>query len=556
MTHTTTSITGLEALYIAAVDSNVSLITAVAGYPITAVMDRFLENNPDIEVDLDTDVDTNVDTGIDAKWMTNEKVAFEGALGASVSGRRALVLTKHVGMNVLSDPLITSATHTIGAGLVIFAGDDPGVAASQNEQDSRWYGEIAEVAVYDPSTPQDAYNAVMRAFELSEQVSAPVIVRITHRLQISEGVVKRKNIPQHDVDKVVFDRSIWAITMRGKHEKLHLESYPKLVDEAEHTPLNRLKIGTGREDRDYDGKYEGNYNGDNNIYGNRKIGIISSGYPSVLVNDVLDTHTNRTSISHLELGMVNPIPFNTVREFVKAHKRILIVEETEAFIESHLCILNNVLGKKTGHLPYGQVDIEHIEYALDQINEDTVVKYTDIQTIASRGARSICDDCPYIPLYHILHDLDVMVAGDLGCSVRSAPAPLEAVDTGFALGSSIAVACGFKDKGISVIGDFGLAHSGIIGLINAVHCGFDVLVIVLQNEVAAMTGGQDVPDLTDIVRAGVADVSSFDIDAGVNSDMNANIDAGIGGSLLELINEKLGMRGVSVIFVKGMCRKY
>ncbi len=519
MTPTTTITTGLEALYLAAIDSNVSLVTAVAGYPITAVMDRFLENNTDVNVD----VDVNTNTTIDAKWMTNEKVALEGALGASVSGRRALVLTKHVGMNVLSDPLVTSATHTIGAGLVIFAGDDPGVAASQNEQDSRWYGEIAEVAVYDPSTPQDAYSAVVKAFELSEQVSAPVIIRITHRLEISEGALERIKRSQHDTHKVVFDRSIWSITMRGKHGKFHIESYPKLVEEAEHTPFNRLTMGLGGEGE------------------NGNVGIISSGYPSALVANVLDTRTN---VSHLELGMVNPIPFNTVREFVKAHKRVLIVEETEAFIESHLCVLDNVLGKKTGHLPYGQVDVEHIEYALDHINNDTVVKYTDIQTIAGRGVRSICDDCPYMPLYHILHDLDVMVAGDLGCSVRSAPAPLEAVDTGFALGSSIAVACGFEKKGIAVIGDFGLAHSGIIGLINAVHCGFDVVVIVLQNKVAAMTGGQDVPDLTDVVRAEVADVSSFDIDAGMD------------GTLLELINKKLGKRGVSVIFVKGKCRKY
>lgn len=519
MTPTTTITTGLEALYLAAIDSNVSLVTAVAGYPITAVMDRFLKNNTDVNVD----VDVNTNTTIDAKWMTNEKVALESALGASMSGRRALVLTKHVGMNVLSDPLVTSATHTIGAGLVIFAGDDPGVAASQNEQDSRWYGEIAEVAVYDPSTPQNAYSVVVKAFELSEQVSAPVVVRITHRLEISEGTIERTKRLQHDTHKVVFDRSIWSITMRGKHEKLHLESYPKLVEEAEHTPFNRLTMGLGSE------------GGDGNV------GIISSGYPSALVANVLDTRTN---VSHLELGMVNPIPFNTVREFVKSHKRVLIVEETEAFIESHLCILDNVLGKKTGHLPYGQVDVEHIEYALDRINNDTVVKYTDIQTIAGRGVRSICDDCPYMPLYHILHGLDVMVAGDLGCSVRSAPAPLEAVDTGFALGSSIAVACGFEKKGIAVIGDFGLAHSGIVGLINAVHCGFDVVVIVLANKVAAMTGGQDVPDLTDVVRAEVADVSSFDIDAGVS------------GILLELINEKLDKRGVSVIFVKGKCSKY
>ncbi|MGP8322002.1 MAG: thiamine pyrophosphate-dependent enzyme [Methanosarcinaceae archaeon] len=524
MTPTITRTTGLESLYLAAIDSNISLVTAVAGYPITGVMDRFLENSKNPDADVGTDV------VIDAKWMINEKVALEVALGASVSGRRALVLTKHVGMNVLSDPLVTSVTHTIGAGLVIFAGDDPGVVASQNEQDSRWYGEIAEVAVYDPSTPQNAYSAVIRAFELSEQVSAPVIVRITHRLEISEGSLERIKRVQHDTRKVVFDRSIWAITMRGKHEKLHLESYPKLVEEAEHTPLNRLTM------------WSGGYGGNENT------GIITSGYPSVLVAELMDKHTG---ISHLELTMVNPIPFETIREFVKLHKHILIVEETESFIESHLCVLDNVSGKKTGHIPYGQVNAEHIEYALDHINEDTIDRHTNIQTIASRGSRSICDDCPYVSLYHILHDLDVMVAGDLGCSVRSAPAPLEAVDTGFALGSAISVACGFEEKGIAVIGDFGLAHSGIVGLINAVHCGFNVLVIVLQNKIAAMTGGQDVPDLTDIVRTEVTDVTSFDIDMGASNEKN-----GYGKSLQDIIQMKLETRGISVIFVNGKCRKH
>jgi indolepyruvate ferredoxin oxidoreductase alpha subunit len=505
MTSTITS--GLEALYLAAVDSGVELVTAVSGYPITDVMERFLRNRGN--------------TDIDARWLTNEKAGLETALGASVSGRRALVLTKHVGMNVLADPLITSATHTIGAGLVVFAGDDPGVAASQNEQDSRWYGSLAEIAVFDPATPDDAYRAVVRGFEVSESIKAPVIVRITSRLETGEGRVKRiESGKTGGKQRAVFDRSIWELTMLGKHQRYHLKSYPVLVDEAEHTPLNRL-----------------------NARG-QDVGIISSGFPSALVDDVLKTDDKWTDVSHLALNMVYPLPFSKLREFVKRHMHVLVVEETEPFIESHLCVLDNVLGKRTGHMPYGQVDAEHIEYALEHIHEDSVVKYTDIQTIKSRGPRHLCDDCPYLPLYHILHDMDVPVAGDIGCSVRSGPEPLNAIDTAFALGSAVTVACGFDRKGIAVIGDFGMAHSGIIGLVNAVHCGFDVLVIVLNNRVAAMTGGQDAPDLTDVVRALVGNVSVFDIDSSPT------------GNLKRLMEEKLGESGVSVIYVEAKCRKY
>jgi indolepyruvate ferredoxin oxidoreductase alpha subunit len=150
--------TGFEALYFAARDSDVSLIVGVPGYPITSLMELFLEKSVVIEPGY---------PAYSARWLTNEKVALENALGASVSGRRALVIVKHVGMNLLSDPLITSVTHTIGAGLVVIAGDDPGVKGSQNEQDSRWYGRIAEIAVFDPSDPDSAYRALRRAFELS-----------------------------------------------------------------------------------------------------------------------------------------------------------------------------------------------------------------------------------------------------------------------------------------------------------------------------------------------------------------------------------------------------
>ena len=155
---------GFEALYLAAIDSDVTLITGVPGYPVTSLMELFLKNEKNENSSTNTQSST-----YRSRWLTNEKVALEIALGASVSGRRALVLVKHVGMNLLSDPLITSVTHTIGAGLVIIAGDDPGVKGSQNEQDSRWYGRIAEVAVFDPVDPDAAYRTLRRAYELSKK---------------------------------------------------------------------------------------------------------------------------------------------------------------------------------------------------------------------------------------------------------------------------------------------------------------------------------------------------------------------------------------------------
>jgi len=537
---------GFEALYLAAVDSDVTLITGVPGYPVTSLMELFLKT--------ETQSTKTHTLTYRASWLTNEKVALEMALGASVSGKRALVLVKHVGMNLLSDPLITSVTHTIGAGLVIIAGDDPGVKGSQNEQDSRWYGRIAEVAVFDPSSPEAAYRTLRRAYELSEESRIPVIVRVTAGLEKCKGKIER--FPVASAPHPEFDRSIWKLRMMEKHQHFHSKVYPMLEEEAENTDLNEIRKGVER------------------TRGAERIGIISSGFASALVEYALKKSGKHKEISHLVLNLVNPIPMKKIGAFLKDKQKVLVVEESEPFIEEQIRISGNICGKKTGHLPYGQITPEDIEVALEHIEEEKVSKPADFKLIESRkkGRASICEDCPYLPLYNFLRIPDVRIAGDMGCSVRSAPEPLTAVDVSFALGSAISVACGFEKKGIAVIGDFALAHSGILGLLNAASEGYEVLVLVLQNEVAAMTGGQKVPDLRKVVEAIVPDVSVFDMDdengkegkdwkkqdkskagKGARSEIKKQSS---GPELSDLITEKLALPGISVIFIKGMCRKY
>lgn len=534
---------GFEALYFAALDSDVKLITGVPGYPVTSLMDLFLRTYGSTEASSSTEIDRLAETNSSVKkngpiysasWLTNEKVALEIALGASVSGRRGLVIVKHVGMNLLSDPLITSVTHTIGAGLVIIAGDDPGVKGSQNEQDSRWYGKITEVAVFDPSSPEAAYRSLRRAYELSEESRIPVIMRVTAGLEKNKGKIKR--LPAALAPHPEFDRSIWKFRMVEKHQHFHSKVYPMLENEAENTDLNEIKGAIER------------------IKGAEGIGIISSGFACSVVENVLKKSGRDQEISRLTLNFVNPLPMEKIRAFLKDNQRVLVVEESEPFIEEQIRISGNVYGKKTGHLPYGEITPEDIEFALKHIREEKVSRPADFSLIES-GKKSravICEDCPYVPLYNFLRTLDVRIAGDMGCSVRSAPEPLAAVDVSFALGSAISVACGFETKGIAVIGDFALAHSGILGLLNAVNEGHEVLVLVLQNEVAAMTGGQKVPDLMKVVEAITPDVSVFDIDS---MDNEANKQSS-GSVLSNLITEKLALSGISVIFIKGICKKF
>ena len=160
---------GIEAACRAISDSGVKLIVGVPGYPINGLFSAL--------------------KGQHAEWQYNEKIAFEMAVGASACGDRAIVIAKHVGLNVMSDPLIISSTHGIGAGIVVIAGDDVGAIQSQNEQDSRWYGKLAEIPVLDPSTPGDLYDAIFEGLDLSERISAPVIVRVTEPVLLASGEV-------------------------------------------------------------------------------------------------------------------------------------------------------------------------------------------------------------------------------------------------------------------------------------------------------------------------------------------------------------------------------
>ena len=481
---------GLEAIVSGIIDSGVKKVTGVPGYPITDLMERLGDN-------------------IRHEWSINEKVALEMALGSSVCGQRCAVITKHVGMNILSDPLVTSAIHTIGAGVVIFSGDDPGIEKSQNEQDSRFYGSIAEVPVFDPGTTENAYICVKEAFILSEKVRTPVIIRLTDRLLKSNGDFVRKG---GQIQSKKIDKKIWHLTMLGKHQRFHAGSYPRMCEYAETSKLNTYKKNKKKSD----------------------IGIISSGFPSSLVDSIISD-----DISHLSLMVVNPLPIDLIDRFIKEHSRVLIVEETEPVIEKQFS--KRVFGKLTGHMPYGIAKIEDIQKALENIDNDVVKRDIVSQTIEKRGPRPMCEDCPYMPLYFAIKELDVPVAGDLGCSIMTSSPPLSLIDAAFSLGSSISTACGFNRKGIAIIGDFGLAHSGIPALINAVHNEHEVVVVVLQNEVAAMTGGQKVPDLTGLLSYYIKDTVT------VNPDEK---------NIRKILHEKLEKNGVSVILAPAKCPRY
>jgi indolepyruvate ferredoxin oxidoreductase alpha subunit len=485
--------TGTEAARAAVEDAAVRMATGVPGFPINGLFTALQQS------------------GMHARWQLNEKIAYEMAMGASACGDRAVVVAKHVGLNVMADPLIISATHGIGAGIVVIAGDDVGATMSQDEQDSRWYGRLADIPVYDPSTPGELYDSIMDAIMLSEQISAPAIVRVTDPVLRDSGTVNRRKSPAPEKK---LSRDIWQYTMIGKRQKYLKDGWTLAVRRAAGSPLNRI-VRKG------------------------KLGIISSGYASVPASAI--AAANR--MSHLSLVMVNPFPRKKVDEFVAEMDAVLVCEETSTFIESQAAS-PKVKGRLTGHLPmWGGLDDQLILDAVSHILETRPAMPIEPETMQSRGfGRGLCPGCPFAPVYEAVKALEVKVASDVGCPILTTNPPYSMVDVACSLGSPASVASGFREKGVAMLGDYGLLHTGLPALLNAKYGGYGVLVVVFVNGKAAMTGGQEVPDVVPLLTAVFGDDCTV-----VNaSDLTS-------GQAREDLRKLLRVPGLKVYTVRGTC---
>ena len=143
---------GDEAIAQGALDAGLSGVYAYPGTPSTEITE-YIQISPEAK-----------NNTIHTRWCTNEKTAMEAALGMSYIGKRALVCMKHVGMNVAADAFINAGMTGVNGGLIVVAADDPSMHSSQNEQDSRFYGNFAFVPMFEPSNQQEAYDMMAAGF--------------------------------------------------------------------------------------------------------------------------------------------------------------------------------------------------------------------------------------------------------------------------------------------------------------------------------------------------------------------------------------------------------
>ena len=411
------------------------------------------------------------------EWSPNEKVAAEVAIGASIGGARAMSCCKHVGLNVMADPVFTMSYIGVNGGLVFCVADDPGMHSSQNEQDSRHYAKASKIMMLEPSDSGECKEFTRLAFSLSEQFDTPVLLRLSTRVSHSQSLVElsdRADVPLKEYEKNIEKFVMMPACAKKRHVEVEKRT-AALRAFAEETDLNKIE--------------------DNGS----KIGVISAGIAYMYAKEALGDRVN-----YLKLGMVYPLPEKLIRDFAAKCDKVYCIEELDPFIENHCKALGmNVHGKDVFTL-LGEYTPAMIAGAI--LGED-MPEHASIDAIPGRPP-VMCAGCPHRGTFYVLKKLGLTVSGDIGCYTLGAVAPLASVDTTICMGASVSAALGmakargndFAKKLVSVIGDSTFMHSGITGLIDIVYNKGINTVIILDNSITGMTGHQDNPTTGKTIR--------------------------------------------------------
>ena len=504
---------GNEAIARGAYEAGVKVSAAYPGTPSTEISENIIKYKDDIY----------------SEWSPNEKVATEVAIGASISGVRAMACMKHVGLNVASDPLYTVSYMGVNGGLVLVVADDPGLYSSQNEQDTRMVARAAQVPVLEPADSMEAKEYMKAAFQISEVFDRPVILRTTTRLAHSQGLVELYD--REEVEDVPYEKNIAKNVMMPGNAKLrHVEIEKRnleLAEAANTLPINTVEMN------------------------DTKIGVITSGIPYQYVKEALP------NASVLKLGMVNPLPKKLITEFASKVDTLYIVEELDPVIEEQV--------KSWGIKAIGkEIFTVQGEYSANMIRKAILKEELEVKApVAAPGRPPIlCPGCPHRSVYYVLNKLKMHVAGDIGCYTLGAVAPLSVVDSVICMGASISSLHGMeKAKGkdyiknwVAAIGDSTFLHTGVNSLMNMVYNKSTGTVMILDNSTTGMTGHQDhaatgktlmgeptnAIDIPNLCRAigvkNVVEVNAFDIK-----------------TLEKVIKEEVAKDEVSVIITKTPC---
>lgn len=468
---------------------------------------------------------------VHSRWCTNEKTAMEAALGMSYAGKRALVCMKHVGMNVAADAFVNSAMTGVNGGIVVVAADDPSMHSSQNEQDSRFYGKFAMVPILEPKSQQEAYNMMGYAFDLSESLKLPILLRLVTRMAHSRAVVTVGEAREENKNSFPDDNWVLLPAIARKRNDRLTAMQPELVELSNKSKFNEVYVK-----------------------GKAKTGIIACGIANNYVKENLAELENYDVLGISQY----PVPQQLICDLAARCEELLVIEDGQPFVEEQIRgVLPQeikVCGRLTGELPRtGELTPDNVRAALGLVANE------QLEPAGSVVARppALCQGCGHRSVYDALNEVirndhpDTRVFGDIGCYTLGALPPFRALNSCVDMGASITMAKGAADAGVqhavAVIGDSTFTHSGMTGLLDAINANAAITVIISDNLTTAMTGGQDSAGLNKY-EAICKGLGVDEAHLHVVNPLPQNIPA-----IKEVIKNELEYRGLSVIIPRREC---
>ncbi len=477
-----------EAIVRAALESDVKVVAFYPGSPVSEILDTFFQISNDFNIKMEI--------------ATNEKVALEIVAGASMGGQRSLTAMKSVGLNVASDTFFSLGYTGINKGCVLVFADDPFCHSSQSEEDGRFFASNAYIPMLEPSDPVEAKEMVKAAFEISEKYQTVVLVRTTTRINHQSTIVPLDPLNRSDFKTSSFrasNKKYSTVGSKARELKLKmLERRDKIKEEFEKSNFNKI------------------------VEGNLDYGIIVSG---VSYNYVLET-CDKLNITPpiLKLGTTFPLPHNLIRNFIKDLKGVIIIEELSPYLELRVKALSKdvnpnlkIIGKESGHfseafeynIPIVYDVLNEIYKTNSNLNYDAILENAaNLKTVLPIRIPVFCPGCPHRATFWALNRAivgksnKIAFINDIGCYsmlllnnvIYSKLNPDDLLlAMGATLGTSSGISLSAEEKVISVIGDSTFFHAGLPGMVNICNNNEDVIVIVLDNSVTAMTGQQPNP---------------------------------------------------------------
>lgn len=450
--------TGNEAIARGAYETGVRFASAYPGTPSTEILENVATYKEDIV----------------AEWATNEKVALEAAIGGSIAGARTMASMKHVGVNVAADPLFTFSYTGVNGGMVLITADEPGMHSSQNEQDNRNYAKFAKIAMFEPSTSQEAKDMLKEAFEISEKYDTPVLFRVTTRLCHSKGIVECSDRVEVPIKEYIKNpKKNLTVPAHARVRRVEIDDrMSKLLEYSNNTHLNNYEIN------------------------DTKIGIVASGMCYTYAKEVF-----KDDASYMKLGFTNPLPMEKIKKFASKVDNVYVIEENDPFIEEQLKANNIKCHGKDIFPSYGELTPDVIRKSVFGKTNDTIDYNKDLVVNRPPG---LCAGCPHRGFFYELGKRkNVMVTGDIGCYTLGFAPPYNAMDTTICMGASLSSGHGAqkvfnmkennKMRVVGVLGDSTFFHTGINSLLDVVYNKGNSISVILDNRITGMTGHQQNP---------------------------------------------------------------